>query len=195
MYCPSFAWQTRWPEAVLTRTVTSTEVAEGLVTIFMRTGLPLKILSDRGSVFMGRVMKKCCETLGIDAVCTSPYRPQGNGVVEHFHGTLKPMLAKAVENGVDWVTFLPMALFAVRQVACRDTGFSPHELVFGKKMRGPLDLLYAGWVDECYEGMDISKWVVSLQDRLKTLHEVAVANASLATDSRMRAGRSIRTSF
>ncbi len=42
-----------------------------------------------------------------------------------------------------------MALFAVRQVACRDTKFSPHELVFGKKMRSPLDLLYAGWVDEC----------------------------------------------
>ncbi len=94
---------TRWPEAVPTRTVTSSEVAEGLVTIFMRTGFPLKILSDRGSVFMGRVLKKCCETLGIDAVCTSPYCPQGNGVVERFHGTLKPMLAKAVENRVDLV--------------------------------------------------------------------------------------------
>ncbi len=73
-----------------------------------------------------------------------------------------------------------MALFAVRQVACRDTGFSPHELVFGKIMRGPLDLLYAGWVDECYDGMDVSSWVVGLQD---TLHEVAVVNASAATDA------------
>ncbi len=115
---------------------------------------------------MGQVMKKCCETLRIDAVCTSHYRPQGNGVVEHFHGTLKPMLVKAVENGVDWVTFPPMALFAVRQVACRDTGFSPHELVFEKKMRGPLDFLYAGWVDECYEGMDVSNgWLAgSVED-------------------------------
>ncbi len=105
-------------------------------------------------------------------------------MVERFHGTLKPMLAKAVKNGVDWVKFLPMALFAVRQVACRDTGFSPHELVFGKRMRGPLDLLYAGWVDECYDGMDVSSWVVGLQDRLKTLHEVAVVNASAATNAR-----------
>ncbi len=43
-----------------------------------------------------------------------------------------PILAKANDRGggggggVDWVTFLPMVLFAVRQITNRDTGFSPH---------------------------------------------------------------------
>ncbi len=63
---------TRWPEAVPTRTVTSSEVTEGLVTIFTRTGMPMRLLSDRGSVFMGRVVRKCSEMLGIDTVSTSP---------------------------------------------------------------------------------------------------------------------------
>ena len=44
------------------------------------------------------------------------------------------MLAKADDRGVDWVTFLPMALAAVRKVPNRDTGFSPYELVCGRKM-------------------------------------------------------------
>ncbi len=127
------------------RTGSSSEVAEGLISIFSRSGFPLRILSDCGSVFMGKVIKRLCEILGVDTIHTSPYRPQGNGVVERLHGTLKPMLAKATAHGIDWVTFLPMALFAIRQVPNRDTGFSPHQLVFGRNMHDPLDILYVGW--------------------------------------------------
>ncbi len=39
------------------------------------------------------------------------------------------------------VDFLPMALFAIRQVPNRDLGFSPHMLVYGREVVGPLDLL------------------------------------------------------
>ncbi len=168
----------RWPEAVPMRTGSSSEVAEGLISIFSRSGFPLRILSDRGSVFMGKVIKRLCEILGVDTIHTSPYRPQGNGVVERLHGMLKPMLAKATAHGIDWVTFLPMALFAIRQVPNRDTGFSPHQLVFGRNMHGPLDILYVGWVNDGYANTDVSKWVVSLNDRLAVLHDVAVSNAS-----------------
>ncbi len=129
-------------------------------------------------MFMGRVVNKLCELLGVDAIHTSPYRPQGNGVVERLHGTLKPMLAKAINSGIDWVSFLPMALFAIRQVPNSDTGFSPHHLVFGRHMHGSLDILYAGWIDDRFSGTGVSQWVMSLRDRLAVIHEVAVANAS-----------------
>ena len=99
---------------------------------------------------MGKVVDRLCELLGVDAIHTSPYRPQSNGVVERFHGTLKPTIEKASANGVDWASFLPLALFAIRRVANRSTGFSPHELVFGRKMKGPLYLFYARWVEETY---------------------------------------------
>ncbi len=176
---------TRWPEAVAMRSGSASEVADGLVSIFTRTSFPLKILSDRGTVFLSRVVRRVYEILGIDSVQTSPYRPQGNGIVERFHGTLKPMLAKAVAEGVDWVVFLSMALFAIRQVVNWDIEFSPHELVFGKHMRGPLDILYAGWVEDCYKDMDVSIWVEKLQERLKVLHEVAVVNASKSSEKRL----------
>ncbi len=32
----------------------------------------------------------------------------------------------------------------------RDTGLSPYELAYGMKFHGPLDVLYAGWVEERY---------------------------------------------
>lgn len=164
----------KWPEAVPMRTASAAEVANGLISVFSRTALPLRILSDQGTtVFMSRVCKRMCELLGVDLVHTSPYRPQTSGAVERFHSTLKPILAKASERGIDWVMLLPMALSAVRQATNRDTRFSPHELVFGKCMRDPLDILYAGWVEEAYKDVDVSKWVVSLQDGLLALHESA----------------------
>ena len=109
---------TRWPEAVALRSSTAEEVAEGLVGIFFKTGIP-QVLSDRGTVFVSALGKKLFEVLGIDSVTTAPYRPQGNGCVERLHGTLKPMLAKAVSEGIDWSVFLPMAQFAIRQVVNR----------------------------------------------------------------------------
>ncbi len=107
-------------------------------------------------------------------------------MVERLHGTLKPMLVKAVDSGLVWSTFLPMTLFAIRQVANRDTGYSPHDLVFGRRMRGPLDIVYAGWVEDCYSDCDVSSWVEKLQERLKTLSELSVVCETESSASRAK---------
>ncbi len=92
----------RWPEAMALRSVTAEAVASGMCEITFRTGIPLKVLTDRGSVFVGKPVSKRCEGVGIDKVHTSPYRPQSNGVLEKFHGTLKPMLGKALIGSCQW---------------------------------------------------------------------------------------------
>ncbi len=130
-------------------------------------------------------MRGLCETLGIDSIVTSPYRPQSNGIVERFHGSLKPMLAKAVDSGVDWVDFLPLALFAMRQVPNRSTVFSPHQLVFGRDVVGPLDVLYEGWVNRKLDCMDVEGWLLSLNDKLSLIHDVAVAEEAKCVDKRV----------
>ncbi len=54
----SICMATRWPDVVLLKTVTAKAVADGLVQIFGRTGLPYVLLSDNGSQFTGRLMKE-----------------------------------------------------------------------------------------------------------------------------------------
>jgi len=175
----------RWPEAIPMRTASAKEAAQALLDIISRTGFPLRILSDRGTIFMSNLMTDLHTLLGIDSVQTSPYRPQSNGVVERLHGTLKPMLAKAQEEGMDWVEFLPLALYAIRQVPNRDTGFSPHMLVFGREMAGPLDLMYQGWVEKSIENVQIDDWLLKLSDQLSLVHDLASANESKATETRI----------
>ncbi len=175
----------RWPEALPIRTASAKEAAQCFLDIISRTGIPLKVHSDRGMVFLSKLMSGLCEMLGIDTIAMSPYRHQSNGVVERLHGSLKPILAKAVDSGIDWVDFLPLALFALRQVPNRDTGFSPYVLVYGRDVIGPLDVLYVGWVDRKFYRMDVEDWLLGLNDRLGVLHDQAVAEESKNVDKRV----------
>ena len=46
----------RWPEAIPLKSTTARAVALGMVDIFSRTGIPLQLLSDQGSQFIGSLV-------------------------------------------------------------------------------------------------------------------------------------------
>ena len=72
--------------------------------------------------------------------------PQTDGLVERFNKTLKEMLRKTVtDGGKDWDRMIPYLLFAYREVPQSSTGFSPFELLYGRDVRGPLDVLKETW--------------------------------------------------
>ncbi len=113
------------------------------------------------------------EIYHIELSCTTPYHPQTNECIERLHGTLESLLSKANTRGLDWESFLPLAVQCLRVCPNRDTGFSPAELVLGHNIRTPLDLLYDGWVDDSCGGMELGEWVDSLRERLEMLWDSA----------------------
>ena len=163
----------RWPEAVPLRTVTAEDVAEGMFTVFSRTGLPLQLLTDQGPQFLSSLVQAMCSKLKIDKLQTTPYHPECNGMIERMHGTLNSMLTKARSLGLDWVRQIPFALFALRLAPNRDTGLSPFQLVYGRQVRSPLDVLYEGWVDVEYSEFDVELWTDWLGKRMKIWSEIA----------------------
>ena len=95
-------YATRYPEAVPLRSVDAEHVAEELVKLFTRVGVPAEILTDQGSNFMSQLLVEVYNLLHIIPIRTSPYRPQTDGLVERFNQTLKAMLKKAAsEDGKD----------------------------------------------------------------------------------------------
>ena len=176
----------RWPEAIPLRSITASAVAQGMVEVFSRTGIPLQLVSDQGSQFVGKVVSKLCKSLNIDRIQTSPYRPEGNGVVERMHGTLGAMLTKAASSGLDWVGQVPFALFALRSAPNRDTGFSPFELTYGRYVRTPLDILHQGWAQQDFAELDTDEWAQWLTDRLECWHDVARERGECASSERKK---------
>ena len=172
---------TKWPEAIPLRSISAKSVAVGLIEIFARTGIPLQLLSDQGAQFVGALMKSLCCNLRIDKIKTTPYHPEGNGCVERMHGTLGAMLTKAAKAGQDWVGQVPFALFALRAAPNRDTQYSPFELVFGRRVRTPLDIVHQGWVDTDFEKLDVEEWAEWLKDKLEVTHDVMRERAKKAS--------------
>ena len=96
-------YATRYPEAVVLKNITTETVAEALVEIYSRVGIPKEVLSDQGSQFVSSMMKEVSRILSVKQLVTTPYHPMCNGLCEKFNGTLKAMLKKVCsEKPKDW---------------------------------------------------------------------------------------------
>ena len=133
---------TRYPEAVPLKNIDTETVAEALVDIFSRLGVPEEILSDLGTQFVSECMKDVTRLLSIKQLTTTPYHPMCNGLTEKFNGTMKSMLKRLCsEQPRQWNRYINPLLFAYREVPQESTGFSPFELLYGRAVRGPMFIL------------------------------------------------------
>ncbi|KAL5481324.1 hypothetical protein EMCRGX_G021460 [Ephydatia muelleri] len=81
---------------------------------------------------------------------TSPYHPQTDGVVERFNQTLKSML---------------------RKVAIQE-GFSPFELLYGREVQGPLDVIKETWVAKSNSNDSVISHILAMRDKMDLMTKV-----------------------
>lgn len=163
-------YATRYPDAVALPSIETERVAEALVEMFSRVGVPKELLSDRGSNFTSDLMKEVARLLSVRQLHTTPYHPMANGLVEKFNGTLKLMLKRmCAERPRDWDRYLAPLLFAYREVPQTSLGFSPFELLYGRHVRGPLSILKEVWtnLDLEEEAKTTYQHVFDLRNRLE----------------------------
>ena len=67
-------------------------------------------------------------------------------------------------------------LHAFREVPCASTGFSPFDLMFGRHVRGPLDILQAAWSSDQANLTTAATWVQEMRLRLDDMRTVAWEN-------------------
>lgn len=176
-------FSTRWPEAVPLKETTTPYVAEALLNLFCRLGIPEEILSDNGPQFVSELMTEVMRLMGIRAIHSTPYHPQTTVInCESVNGVLTQMLKKvAAQKPNEWDRLLPAVLFAYREVPQETTNLSPFEMLYGRQPRGPLALvkqMVSGEVSD--ENIDSYQYVVDLKDRLKDACDLASANTKLA---------------
>ena len=70
---------THYPEAVPLKNIDTERVAEALVDIFSRLGIPEDIVSDLGTQFVSDCMKEVALLLSSKQLTTTPYHPMCNG--------------------------------------------------------------------------------------------------------------------
>ena len=130
-------------------------------------GFPRQLMSDQASEFTGQVISELCNLLGVAKIRTSPY-PQTNGTVEQVHEMLRRMIAKMEpEKRAKWPPHLGPILIAYNATQSLVTGYSPYFLMFGRRPRLPVDLLFPT-VRRDENSWTTDEYVTSLYDKLKS---------------------------
>lgn len=174
-------YATHYPEAVPLKSIEAERIAEELIKLFARVGIPEEILTDQGSNFTSQLLAELYRMLRVHPIRTSPYHPQTDGLVEHFNQTVKAMLRRAaVTEGTDWDKMVPYLLFAYREVPQTSTGFSPFELIYGRSVHGPLDVLCQAWEGSKKSEESVVSHVLSMQHKLEQMMDIVKSNLEKA---------------
>jgi len=116
---------------------------------------------------------------------TSPYHPQSNGCLQRFHRTLKSMLKGVGETFLgDWDQLLPWILFAYRDMPVEGLLFSPFDLVFGRYIKGVLQLIKYSWlkdnITDKVRSQNVIDYVLQLGERIRSFLDIVNENEQIA---------------
>ena len=135
---------TQYVQAYVTQNQTARTTARVLYNEYFSVfGFPQRLMSDQGTGFTSKVIAAMCSLLGIEKIRTTLYHPQSNGSAERVHQTLRRMIGKLdPEKCQKWPAHLGSVLIAYNATRSLVTGYSPYYLMFGRRPRLPIDLLF-----------------------------------------------------
>ncbi|XP_028164567.1 uncharacterized protein K02A2.6-like isoform X2 [Ostrinia furnacalis] len=133
----------KWVEAYYMKCTSSSSVVSKLMEFISRFGLPQTLVSDNGTAFTSQEFKAFCISNGISHVTSPAYHPASNGQAESYVKVIKRGIKSCIieNNKKDLNAKILKYLFDYRNSIHSTTGFSPAQLVFGRKLRSRLDLI------------------------------------------------------
>jgi hypothetical protein len=145
--------------------------------IICRYGTPQRILTDQGRNFEAKLFKEMCSLCGIDKIRTTAYHPETNGLVERMNKTLKQMLIMFVnEHHSDWDVFLHQVISAYNSTFQSSTKFSPHQVLFGCKIKSMPDRLTSSHSTDKQKPKSIDDYVSQIERARNKLSRIVKNN-------------------
>ena len=161
---------TKWAETYVIPNQRASTCARVLVKNWIcRFGVSDSIHLDQRRHFETQLFQETCMLLGINKTRSTAYHPDGNGQIENLHRTMKSMLtARAEVQPGHWDEQLDFCMMTHRSSLHSSTGHIPFELVFGREMRLPLDVMM-GDANEIESNYTL--FVVDLREKLVQAHQ------------------------
>ena len=114
---------TKWADTIPLPDQTASLITSELIKFFSTYGPPQILLqSDQGRNFESTILAQTLDAFDIRKSHTTPYHPQGDGIVERFNRTLLQLLRTYVTSQNDWETYLPYVLYTYRTSQHSSTG-------------------------------------------------------------------------
>ena len=139
--------------------------------IVTKHGVPVSIISDRGSHFASRLWQSLQKALGTQVLMSTAYHPETDGQSERTIQTLEDMLRACVMDfGGSWDTHLPLVEFSYNNSYHKSAKCAPFEALYGRKCRSPVIWTEVG--ESQLIGpelvMETTEKIVQIRERLNT---------------------------
>ena len=96
------------------------------------------------------------------------------------------MLKRSGGEIKEWDKLLKYLLFAYRSTPHCTTGYAPFTLLFGREVRGPVEILQEAWLDGDGEQATVHEWLTSVKAQLRDM-TVLVGKKETVAKSKMKA--------
>jgi hypothetical protein len=150
-------------------------VIDGLTMIFTKFGAPTLMVMDRGGEFYNRVCHNFFRLWGVKVHYPLAYNPQANGQAEAAVKIVTRKLNLALQEAQrnpsahtranDWPFLLPYVTMSYNISPSPITGYSPHELMFGRMYTLPA--IQAVLSSEALKSADQNSYLLRLQHALR----------------------------
>jgi len=129
----------RYPTLIPLKSIDSETIISAIMFNWISMfGFPQTIISDNAPYFNSSTFSAFCSQFKINKENSTPYYPQGNGIVERIFRTAKDMIYATVnERHIDWVQSIPYVNMGLRCSKSSTISAVPHHVVFGKQLRLP----------------------------------------------------------
>lgn len=126
----------KWVELFALKQADAKSCAQTLIEeIFLRNGIPRRVISDNGTQFISHIMQYVTHYFNIKQSLTPVYHPQANPV-ERKNRDLKPQIAILVKNDhTSWPDKLPSIRFSMNTVVNKSMNHTAAYLTFGREPR------------------------------------------------------------
>ena len=123
---------------------TAEKLAELYISQIVRLhGVPISIISDRGSLYTSHFWKALQHSLGTQLDMSTTFHPQIDNQSERMIQVLEDMLrACVIDFGARWDRHLPLAQFSCKNSYHSSIQMAPFEAFYGRRCRSPI-----GWFD------------------------------------------------
>lgn len=172
----------KWTEVRPVKSATSTVPAHFFYEqIILKHGVPLVMIRDQDSHFLGKFMQEVFQLFGTKHNTTTAYNPKVDGLTERMNGVFKKAISHYTNiKHRNWDDVIPLVTFSPNTMKQGTTLYSPFERVYGREPRTPIDsaLSFNGFnhMDNAAQyGRLISEW-------LEQAREVAKVRANHAHD-------------
>ncbi|XP_036435970.1 uncharacterized protein K02A2.6-like isoform X1 [Colossoma macropomum] len=135
-------YHSRFFEVAKMSSTTSEAMIQHFKSIFARHGIPEIVRSDNGPQFASDCFRRFAQDWGFSHVTSSPHFPQSNGEAERAVRTIKNLLKKSSDPY--------LALMAYRAAPLAN-GYSPTELLMGRKIRTPVPVIPSQLKPKCVD--------------------------------------------